>query len=237
MTSPASSNTALPRMAELQRYLSPYQRSDTRRAIRQLVNTLIPYLIMWVLMVLSLQVSYWLTFLLAVPSAALLIRIFIFFHDCGHNSFFPSVRANKIVGFWLGVLTFTPGEQWWHSHAIHHATSGNLDKRGVGDVETLTAAEYLALPPLRRLGYRLFRNPLVMFGLGPIYMFIIMHRLPIPRYSKKETLSVLYTNLALAAIITIMSLTIGFRAYVLIQLPVIWLAGLMGIWMIYIQHQ
>lgn len=227
----------LPSMAELNGILAPFQKSDTRHSIFQLANTLVPYIGLWVLMVYSLQVSYWLTLGLSIIAALFLIRIFIFFHDCGHNSFFPSKKLNKIVGFWLGVLVFTPGEQWWHSHAIHHATSGNLDKRGVGDVTTLTLEEYLEEKWSKRLGYRFFRNPLVMFGLGPVYMFLIMHRFPIPRYGKKETMSVVWANLAIFGLAAIISLLIGVKAYLLIQIPVIWMAGAFGIWLFYIQHQ
>lgn len=227
----------LPTMAELNRELQPYQRANTRHSLLQLANTLIPYALLWVLMYRSLSISYALTLLLSVIAAGFLVRVFIFFHDCGHNSFFPSTRWNKRVGFWLGVLVFTPGEHWWHSHAIHHATSGNLDKRGIGDVETLTVAEYQALPWLRKLGYRLFRNPIIMLGLGPLYMFVIMHRFNTPKFGRKETNSVILTNLAMLAILIIMSMTIGIKEYLIIQLPVMLLAGMMGIYLFYVQHQ
>lgn len=227
----------LPSMGELNKVLAPYQRASYAHGIWQLANTLIPYALLWYLMVLSLQVSYWLTLGLSVLAAGFLVRIFIFFHDCGHNSFFPSTAVNKRVGFWLGVLTFTPSEHWWHSHAIHHATSGNLDKRGTGDVTTLTLEEFYDKAWLQRLGYRFFRNPLVMFVLGPIFMFIIMHRLPTPNYGKRQTLNVHLTNLAILALAVGMSLLIGWQAYLAIQLPVIFLAGMAGIWLFYIQHQ
>ncbi|HEX9012877.1 MAG TPA: fatty acid desaturase [Anaerolineaceae bacterium] len=224
-------------MAELNRILAPYQKADVRHSLVQLANTLIPYFALWYLMIRSLAVSYALTLALAVIAALFLVRIFIFFHGCGHNSFFPSKRANKLVGFWLGVLVFTPGEHWWHSHAVHHATSGNLDKRGEGDVATMTMEEYLQAKWAKRLGYAFFRNPLVMFGLGPLYMFLIMHRFPIPRYGKKETMSVIWADLAILGIAVIMSLLIGFKAYIMIQLPVLWIGGAAGIWLFYIQHQ
>lgn len=185
----------------------------------------------------SLRVGYWLTLLLAVPTAGFLVRIFIFFHDCGHNSFLPSTRANRTLGFWLGVLVFTPGEQWWKAHAIHHATSGNLDRRGVGDVTTLTVQEYLQLSPLKKLAYRLFRHPIVMFGLGPLFMFLIKHRLAQPHFGKRETMSVFWANLAIAVLAAGLSMLLGFQNYLLIQLPVIWLGGAAGIWLFYVQHQ
>jgi acyl-lipid omega-6 desaturase (Delta-12 desaturase) len=227
----------LPSMKELNQILAPYQKADTAHALRQLANTLIPYLALWYLMIRSLSISYALTLALAVVSGLFMVRLFIFFHDCGHNSFLPSKRANKIAGFWLGVLVLTPGEQWWHSHAIHHATSGNLDKRGIGDVTTLTQEEFLTAKWPKRLGYKFFRHPLVMFGLGPLFMFLLANRLPLPIFGKKETWSVVWTNLALLALGTIMSLLIGLKAYLMIQIPVMYIAGAVGIWLFYIQHQ
>jgi omega-6 fatty acid desaturase (delta-12 desaturase) len=236
-TPTASLQEPLPSMAELNKILAPYKKSELRKSIWQLTNTLVPYLILWVLMALSLQVSYALTLLLAVFAAGFMVRLFIFFHDCGHNSFFDSVKLNKQVGFWLGILVFTPGEHWWHSHAIHHATSGNLDKRGTGDVATLTLEEYTQSAFGKRLGYKFFRHPLVMFGLGPLYMFLFLHRLPIPAYGKKETNSVILTNLGILILAVLISLVIGWKAYLMIQLPVLWMAGAFGIWLFYIQHQ
>ncbi len=227
----------LPSIKTLKTKLEPYAKADSRTALRQLVITLVLYIVGWVVMVYSLRVSYWLTLLFAIPTAGLLIRLFIFFHDCGHNSFLPSITWNRRIGFWLGVLTFTPGAQWWRSHAIHHATSGNLDKRGVGDVMTLTVDEYQKLSLWGKIGYRLFRNPLVMFLFGPIWMFVIQNRWPTLRHGRRETMSVVWTNLAIIAMATAISLVIGFKNYVLIQLPVIWLAGMAGIWLFYIQHQ
>jgi len=228
---------SLPSMGELNRILAPYQKSDTRHSLIQLANTLLPYFGLWYLMIRSLEVSYWLTLALAVVAGLFMVRIFIFFHDCGHNSFFPEKIQNKRVGFWLGVLVFTPGEHWWHSHAIHHATSGNLDKRGSGDVLTITQEEYLQERWGRRLGYRLFRNPLIMFILGPIFMFLIMHRINLPVYGKKETMSVVWTNLTILGVAVAMSLMIGVKEYLMIQLPVMWIAAAVGIWMFYLQHQ
>ncbi|TLN07972.1 fatty acid desaturase, partial [bacterium] len=229
---------ALPTMKELNPLLAPYQRANTRKAVIQLVTTLLPFFGLMYAMYRSLEVSYWLTLALALPTAGLLVRIFIFFHDCGHNSFFPSRNANKIVGFLLGVLVWTPSEHWWHAHAVHHATSGNLDKRGVGDVTTLTVAEYRALPLLRRIGYQLFRFPLIMFGLGPVFTFFILHRFPMPKFSRKENLNVLWADLSILAVGVATSLLFGgFWNYARVFLPVLWLAGMGGIWMFYIQHQ
>lgn len=229
---------ALPTMKALNRLLAPYQHADTRKALWQLANTLLPFLGLLYLMIRSLEVSYWLTLALALPTAGFMVRLFIFFHDCGHNSFFPSRQANKIVGFLLGVLVWTPSEHWWHAHAVHHATSGNLDKRGTGDVTTLTVEEYRALPLTQRIGYQLFRFPLIMFGLGPIYTFVLLNRLPFPRFGRKEMLNVIWTNLGIAAVAVAGSLLAGsFWNFALVFLPVIWMAGMGGIWLFYVQHQ
>ncbi len=227
----------LPTMAELKPILAPYQKADLRHSLWQLANTLIPYAVLWFLMVRALQVSIWLMLPLAVLAGGFLMRVFIFFHDCGHNSFFPTTQANRRIGSLLGVLVFTPGGQWWHSHALHHATSGNLDKRGDGDVTMLTLEEFYDSALLQRLGYKFFRNPLIMFGLGPIFMFFLMHRLPLPHYGKKQTLSVVWTNLGILALATAISLVIGLKAYLIIQFTVMWLAGMAGIFMFYLQHQ
>lgn len=224
-------------MKELQQVLAPYQKANQRKSLVQLLNTLIPYLILWVLMIYSLQVSYLLTLGLAVFAALFMIRLFIFFHDCGHNSFFPSRHLNKLVGSWLGVLVWTPGEQWWHSHAIHHATSSNLDKRGIGDITTLTKEEYLNSKWYKRLAYRFMRYPVFMFVMGPLFMFFVDHRFPLPHFSKKKTMSVVWTNLAILGVAAGLSLLIGFKQYLMIQLPILWIAGGFGIWLFYIQHQ
>ncbi len=227
----------LPTMKEINRELGPFTKADVRRSVWQLVNTLVPLALLWYLMVLSLQVSYWLTLGLSVLAAGFMVRVFIFFHDCGHNSFFPSTKANKILGFWLGILVFTPSEQWWHSHAIHHATSSNLDRRGIGDVTMLTLEEFYDRHWLMKLGYRFFRNPLVMFVLGPPFMFLIMHRLAKPNYGRKTTTNVLLTNLGILVMAVGITLLIGWQAYLMIQLPVIMLAGIGGIFLFYVQHQ
>jgi omega-6 fatty acid desaturase (delta-12 desaturase) len=228
---------ALPQTKILLALLEPFSKANVKTATRQVLVALIFYVTGWVAMYYSLHISYFLTMLLAVPTAGFLMRIFIIFHDCGHGSFFPSTRLNRRIGFWMGVLVFTPGEDWWRAHAIHHATSGNLDRRGVGDVTTLTVDEYQKLSPEGRLGYRLFRHPLIMFGLGPIWMFLIRHRWPSSSSGRKETMSVVWCNLAIITIAAGLSLLMGFSNYVLIQLPILWIGGMVGIWMFYIQHQ
>jgi omega-6 fatty acid desaturase (delta-12 desaturase) len=187
-------------------------------------------------MVYSLEYSYWYTLGLSILAAGFLVRAFIIFHDCTHSSFFNSRKANDFWGIITGLLAFTPYYRWRHDHAIHHATAANLDKRGTGDVMTLTVEEYQELPTLNKLGYRLIRNPLVVFGLGPLWMFVIMQRIPPKGTKGKELRNVLYTNLALAVIITGMHFLIGIKAYLLIQMPIMYFAGLAGLWLFYVQH-
>jgi acyl-lipid omega-6 desaturase (Delta-12 desaturase) len=228
----------IPSMKEFNRLLAPYMKPAWRPAIIQILNTFLPYLLLIGVMFYSLRFPYWVTLLIAVPTACFLIRIFIIFHDCGHNSFTPSIKANKWIGLFVGMMVMTPSEQWWKSHALHHATSGNLEKRGLGDVTTWTVAEYQSSSWLARTGYGLFRFPLIMFGLGPLFMFFLSHRFTLPRYGRKETMSVVWTNLGIAVWVIALSLLAGsFLKVLSIFLPVFWLAGLFGIWMFYVQHQ
>jgi omega-6 fatty acid desaturase (delta-12 desaturase) len=193
--------------------------------------------VLFVAMTLALHVSVWLTLVLAVPAAGFLIRTFIVFHDCTHGSFMPTRRANDVLGVLLGLLVWLPYRGWQHEHAVHHATAGNLDRRGVGDITTLMVAEYRALPMWRRLGYRLFRNPIVMFGLGWLLVLVLKPRF-VPRGARPRVRkSVLATNVALTAIVAALCLTIGWRDYLLVQGPVFVIAGAVGIWLFYVQHQ
>ncbi len=217
--------------------MAPFEKPSHARSLGQLADSVLPYLALLVAMYFALSISFWLTLALAVPAAGFLVRIFIIFHDCGHGSFFRSGRANRIVGFLTGVMVFTPSGSWHRKHAKHHATAGDLDRRGVGDVLTLTVREYRALPRWRRLAYRLYRHPAVLLGLGPTYTFFIEHRIWGPRDSAPERWSTIRTNLALAAIVTLACLTIGWRAYLMIQLPVMIIAGTAGVWLFYVQHQ
>ncbi|MEJ2545618.1 MAG: fatty acid desaturase [Calditrichaceae bacterium] len=214
-----------------------YQQPDLKRSIWQIVNSFLPFMVLLVAMYFSLNISYWLTLILAIPAAGFMVRIFIISHDCGHGSFFKSKKARDIIGFITGVITFVPYKHWRHSHAIHHATSSNLDRRGLGDVWTLTVNEYLALSFWRRLEYRLYRNPFIMFTVGPLYQFLIAQRFPEKGAKKKERNSVYLTNLAIAGIIILSSLTIGIKAYIIIQLSVMFFAALGGVWLFYVQHQ
>jgi len=219
--------------------LAPYARPILRRSLFQLVNSAIPFFLLWLLMLGSLEYPYWMTLLLAVPAAGLLIRLFIIQHDCGHGSFFKSRAANDMLGFLLGVLTLTPYGYWRRTHAIHHATSGNLDQRDIGDVSTLTVKEYLGLSLWKRLRYRLYRNPLILFGIGPVYLFVIRHRFPpnLPRTWRRGLASVFMTNLVILAVIAGMCRAVGFQAFLMVQLPITAIAATAGVWLFYIQHQ
>jgi len=219
--------------------VAPYAHADHRRAVGQLLNTGLPFLLLMAALIYSARSHPGLIFPLAVPAVFLLIRLFIIQHDCGHGSFFASRRANDFLGRALGVLTLTPYVFWRSSHAVHHASSGNLDRRGPGDINTLTAREYRALSPIRRLFYRIYRHPITLFGVGPLFLFVIRNRIPTcnPLRHRKIWASVLGTDSALVAIVLLMVLTVGGRAVVLAYLPVILVAASAGIWLFYIQHQ
>jgi len=219
--------------------LAPYTKADYRKAWFQLLTTGGLFVGTWLLMLWSLGVSYWLTLLLAVPAAGLQIRLFIFQHDCGHGSFFRSTALNNMIGGVIGVLMLTPYRYWQRTHAIHHGTSGDLDRRSFGDVETLTVDEYLARPWIKRLSYRAYRNPLVLFVIGPVYQFVLKHRLPLdlPPTWRRERHSVMWTNLGLTIILAIAWFTIGIDSLLLIQVPITLISAGVGVWLFYIQHQ
>lgn len=216
-----------------------YQQSDLRVSLWQMLNTIGPYFILWYLAYRSLEVHYVLTLIIAFVAGMFAFRTFIIFHDCGHGSFFKSQRANDIVGILTGIITFTPYYAWRHSHAVHHASSGDLDRRGVGDVWTLTREEFETLPRWKRLAYRLYRNPFVIFVVGPTIDFVVLQRLPSVNASEKprEKNSVHITNLILLGIFLGMGFTIGFHEYIAVQLPIIAFASSMGVWFFYVQHQ
>lgn len=222
-----------------QKAVVKYQNADMRRSLWQMLNSIAPYFILWYLAYRSLTVSYWLTLFFAVIAALFVLRIFIIFHDCGHGSFFKSKRANDIVGVLTGIITFTPYYAWRHSHAVHHATAGDLDRRGIGDVWTLTYDEYKTMPLAKRIFYRIYRNPFVIFVIGPTIDFVVLQRLPMVNSSEKarEKNSVTHTNLILLGIFLGMGFTIGFREYILVQLPIIAVASSLGVWLFYVQHQ
>ena len=216
-----------------------YGKPDIRRATWQIIDTFVPYAVLWVLMVLTVRngYPYGMTLALATLAGGLLVRIFILFHDCCHGSFFGSRRANTVLGYITGVLVFTAFDDWRRAHGRHHATFGDLDRRGTGDVWTLTVAEYRAAPLRTRLIYRLFRNPLILFGLGPVILFLIINRFPTAGAKRHDRISVLVTDLAILAVMGLAGLTIGLRTYLLIQLPIILVASSVGMWLFYVQHQ
>jgi omega-6 fatty acid desaturase (delta-12 desaturase) len=197
----------------------------------------VPFITLWVLMYLSLQVSYLLVLALAVPAAGFLLRTYILFHDCAHGSLLSGKRANAWLGTFLGLLVFTPFARWRYEHTMHHATAGDLDRRFIGDVPTYTVAEYRAWKWPTRLGYRLFRNPAVMFGLGPIYAMLLEPRWAVPKAAPRIRRSVWMTNLALLLLIGGLCWLLGWRDFVLVEAPFIPLAGGAGIWLFYVQHQ
>lgn len=214
-----------------------YQQPSLWRALWQIVNTLGAYALLWYLMYLSLGVSWWITVPLALLAGAFLIRIFIIFHDCGHGSFFSSRTANDVVGFICGLLTFTPYYHWRWEHAIHHATVGDLDRRNVGDVWTMTVQEYLAASRWKRFSYRLARNPFILFILAPLFLFLVLQRFPSSTANPRERYSVHWMNLAILVMVISLALVFGWQAYLVIQLTTMMVAGGVGIWMFYVQHQ
>ncbi len=219
--------------------LAAYKDPDPKRSVWQLASTAALFVGACALMYATLGVGYWLTLLLAVPAAFLLIRLFIFQHDCGHGAFFRSSRTADIVGSILGVFTLTPYHYWKKTHAIHHATSGNLEHRGFGDIDTLTVDEYLALSRWKRFKYRVYRHPAVLFGAGAVLHFFVLHRMPtiVPRAWSRERHSILWTDVGLAVFIVLMGVLVGFRQVLLVQLPVSLLSCSIGVWLFYVQHQ
>lgn len=226
-------------LPDLTRALLRYREPDLLRAIFEVCVTIIPFILLWTLMWLSLDVGYWLTLLLAVPTAGFMVRLFIIQHDCGHGAFFEHRAANTWLGRVLGVLTLTPYEYWKRNHAIHHATSNNLDRRGIGDIDTLTVEEYRARPLWNRFLYRLYRSPPVMFVLGPAYMFFLQHRLPIHqmRDGWGPWISTMATNGAIALMAAGMIWLVGVGPFLMVHLPVMLLAASIGVWLFYVQHQ
>lgn len=220
----------------LKKEVAPYEKSTTKESVWQIINTLGPFFLLWFLAYQSLSVSYWLALIPIVIAAGFLTRIFIIFHDCTHFSFFKSRRVNRIVGTVMGVLTLFPFDQWGHDHAVHHATSGNLDKRGTGDIWTLTIDEYLAAPLKIRLAYRFYRNPFVMFVLGPIYVFLIKNRFNRKNARKKERNNTYLVNVIIVALIALLCVTLGWQEFLLVQGSIFMVSGSIGIWLFYVQH-
>jgi len=219
--------------------LSGYREPNPRRSSFELAITAGAFILVWGAMWVTLGFGYWFTLLLAVPAAGFLVRLFLIQHDCGHGAFFRYRRTNDWIGRLLGPFTLTPYDYWRRSHNIHHASSGNLQERGIGDIDTLTVREYLELPRWQRLRYRLYRHPLVMFGVGPAYLFLVRHRLPVGmmRRGWLPWVSTMVTNLAIAFLVAGMMWLIGVGPFLLVHLPVTLLAASIGVWLFYVQHQ
>ena len=219
--------------------LAPYRKSEDWRAVYEVLITLIPFLILWAGMWVLLRADYYWALIGVIPAGCLLVRLFIVQHDCGHGSLFSHKKANDWLGRFMGILTLTPYDHWRRGHALHHAGSGNLDRRGIGDdILTLTVKEYKALSSWGKLKYRLYRHPVVMFGVGPAYVFILAQRLPVGAMNRTMPwVSTLTTNAGVALLYGFMIWGIGLKAFLLIQLPIVIIAASIGVWMFYVQHQ
>jgi acyl-lipid omega-6 desaturase (Delta-12 desaturase) len=215
----------------------PFQSASLWRARWQVINSIVPYALLWFAMDRALAVSFWLMLPVAFLAAGFLVRIFIIFHDCGHGSFFKSKRANNAMGIFTGLLNMTPYRHWRWQHALHHGTSSDLDRRGTGDVWMMTVQEYLQSTRLERLAYRIVRNPFVLFLIAPLFLFVVQQRFASPTAPQRERQSVRRTNLALCALVLFMGTVMGFKSFLLIQLTVLAIAGAFGLWLFYVQHQ
>jgi len=217
--------------------LQSYAQPRLGRSLLDLATSVVPYLLLTAFMYATWGDSIWLTLGLLLPTAGFLLRTFIVFHDCGHGSFLASKRANRWVGRFTALLVWQPYENWRFDHAVHHGTAGDLDRRGQGDVPTWTVEEYYARPWQQRLGYRLFRSPLVMFGIGPMFSLMVA-----PRFSSRDKRrrlrnSIILTNISLAIAVTGLCLLFGIPAFLLVQLAPAYLAAMAGVWLFYVQHQ
>ncbi|RSL31911.1 fatty acid desaturase [Salibacterium salarium] len=225
------------KQAELKKSVAPFATPNTKSSIFQLINTFLPFLLLWFLAYQSLSVSIWLTLPLTIIAAGFAVRIFIIFHDCAHDSFFKNNKANRITGTITGIITHFAFTKWKRSHAMHHATSSNLDKRGTGDIWMMTVDEYIQASFWKRLQYRLYRNPIVMFGLGPFFLFLIENRFNEKKAKRKEKMNTYVINASILAIYALFIVTIGWQAFLMVQLPILFVSGALGIWLFYVQHQ
>ncbi|MBU8583845.1 MULTISPECIES: fatty acid desaturase [Bacillus] len=220
----------------LRKLVTPYENSDLQKSISQIINTLVPFFLLWCLAYKSLSISYFLTLAISIVAAGFLVRTFIIFHDCCHYSFFKNKMANRILGTITGILTLHPFDHWGRDHSVHHATSSNLDKRGTGDIWVLTVEEYKEASTKTKIMYRLYRNPFVMFMIGPIYVFGITNRFNRKGAKRKERMNTYVTNLGIVALTALLCWAIGWQNFLLVQAPIFMISGSLGIWMFYIQH-
>lgn len=219
--------------------LAKYRSPDFGRSVFEIIVTFVPLVALWIAAWAALSVSYALTLVILIPAAFFLVRLFIVQHDCGHGAFFQSQKLNDWTGRILGIFTCTPYYVWRRAHAIHHASSGNLDKRGVGDINTLTIEEFQALPRWRQLQYQLYRHPIVMFVIGPAYLFIVEQRLPIGMMTQgsKPWVSTMATNVGIALLVALIVWLVGWQAFLMVHIPLVAMAASIGVWLFYIQHQ
>ncbi|VEF49099.1 fatty acid desaturase [Bacillus freudenreichii] len=224
------------KMKQLQKSVAAFAKSDTKKSTMQILNTIPPFFVLWFLAYQSLSISIWLTLGLALVAAGFVVRTFIIFHDCTHGSFFKNKKANDLLGTVTGVMTLFPYEKWKREHAIHHASSSNLDKRGVGDIWVMTIEEYNQASKWQRLGYKFYRNPLVMFGLGPLYLILITNRLNRKDARKNERINTNLTNVMIVVVYTLMIVAVGWQSFLIVQGSIMFVAAMLGIWLFYIQH-
>ncbi len=228
-----------PEPVDLGRILARYREPRSARSVLEIAITLVPFVAIWIVMWAALNAGYWIGLFLAIPAAGFLIRLFMIQHDCGHGSLFRLRGVNDWIGRAIGVLTLTPYDYWRRTHAEHHANAGNLDRRGIGDIDTLTVREFAALTPWHRFRYRAYRHPAVMFGVGPAVQFIVFHRLPLGmmRGGRQVWLSTMLTNAVCAALVAAVIWLVGVGPFLLVQLPITVLAASIGVWLFYVQHQ
>ncbi|MBU1099185.1 MAG: fatty acid desaturase [Bacteroidetes bacterium] len=232
-------NDSIPTQSNWKSLVKKYQNSSNRKSIWQLIDSYVPFFVIWYLMYFMLDVSYWITLLLSIPAAGFTVRIFIIQHDCGHGSFFHSKTANTVWGIIASVFTLTPYHYWRKGHSIHHANAGKLEHRGIGDIYTLTVDEYLNKSKWGRFKYRVYRNPFFLFVVIPTLLFVVLYRFPVSssKSLKREELSIYFTTLLIALVFALVIWFIGFQSFLVIQLPITILASTTGTWLFYVQHQ
>lgn len=225
------------KLLDLKKEVAPFEKTNIKTSVWQMMNTFVPLFVLWYLAYLSLEISYFLTLPIVILAGGFLVRSFIIFHDCCHQSFFKSKLANDIVGNIIAVLTIIPYQQWKNEHSIHHASSGNLDKRGIGDIWLMTIDEYKSASKWMKLAYRVYRNPLVMFLIGPIFVFMLQYRFNSKRARRKERINTYLNNIYIAILYTALCWLLGWQTVLMIQGPIFMISGSLGIWLFYVQHQ